>query len=43
LWKAKGRWSETEKRLNDGFWSTTDNETIVELVRNWKYFTEVSS
>lgn len=38
LWKAKGRWSATEKRLNEGFWSTTDNETIVDLVKNWDYF-----
>jgi len=37
LWKAKGRWSETEKKLNDGFWSAADNETIVELVRHWEY------
>ncbi len=38
LWKAKGQWSATEKRLNEGFWSTTDNETIIDLVKNWDYF-----
>lgn len=42
LWKAKGRWSETEKKLNDGFWSAADNETIVELVRHWEYSSKVS-
>ena len=42
LWKAKGRWSETEKKLNDGFWSSADNETIVALVQNWKCFSEAS-
>ncbi len=40
LWKAKGRWSETEKTLNDAFWSSVDNETIVALVQNWKCFSE---
>ena len=38
LWKAKGRWSETEKKLNDEFWSAVDNETIVALVQNWEAF-----
>ncbi|KAL7493982.1 hypothetical protein ACHAWT_002787 [Skeletonema menzelii] len=38
LWKAKGRWSETEKKLNDEFWSAADNETIVALVQNWDLF-----
>lgn len=42
LWKAKGRWSETEKKLNDGFWSVADNDTIVELVRHWEYFSGVA-
>lgn len=40
LWKAKGRWSETEKKLNAEFWSSADNETIVALVQNWKCFSE---
>lgn len=40
LWKAKGRWSETEKKLNDAFWSSAENETIVALVQNWKRFSE---
>jgi len=40
LWKAKGRWSETEKKLNTEFWSSVDNETIVALVQNWKCFSE---
>lgn len=30
LWKAKGRWSETEKRLNNAFWSMHDSEATVE-------------
>ena len=34
-WKAKGRWSKTEARLNDAFWSSVDCQLIVELIRCW--------
>jgi len=34
-WKAKGRWSETEARLNDAFWSSADCQLFVELIRCW--------
>jgi len=33
LWKAKGRWAETEIRLNDAFWSMYDTDVIVEMIR----------
>ncbi|KAL9182605.1 hypothetical protein ACHAXT_013257 [Thalassiosira profunda] len=35
LWKAKGRWLEAERRLNDAFWSMPDSDVIVELIRCW--------
>ena len=34
-WKAKGRWLETETRLNDAFWSSADCQLFVELIRCW--------
>jgi hypothetical protein len=35
LWKAKGRWGETENKLNDAFWRIIEPEVIVELIRCW--------
>lgn len=35
LWKAKGRWAETESRLNDAFWSMYDTDIIVEMIRTF--------
>ncbi|KAL7553786.1 hypothetical protein ACHAWF_017117 [Thalassiosira exigua] len=35
LWKAKEIWADTEKRLNDAFWSMYNTDLIVELVRSW--------
>ena len=35
LRKAKGRWGDTEKRLNEAFWSMYDNDVIVECIRSW--------
>ena len=40
LWKAKGKWSDTETKLNEAFWSWVDNDTIVALVQNWKCFSD---
>ena len=34
LWKAKGRWAETEIRLNDAFWSMYDTDLIVEMIHS---------
>ncbi|KAL3826257.1 hypothetical protein ACHAXA_006285 [Cyclostephanos tholiformis] len=33
LWKAKGTWSATERRLNDAFWSMCDPDVIVDMIR----------
>lgn len=35
LWKAKGRWAETESRLNDSFWSMYETDLIVEMIRTF--------
>lgn len=35
LWKARGKWFEAEKRLNDGFWRMAEPEVFVELIRSW--------
>jgi len=35
LTKAKGRWGETERRLNDAFWSMCDSDVVVEMIRCW--------
>jgi hypothetical protein len=35
LWKAKGRWADTEKRLNDAFWSMYDSDVTVGMIRCW--------
>ncbi|KAL7473163.1 hypothetical protein ACHAXS_013558 [Conticribra weissflogii] len=35
LWKAKGRWLDAEKRLNDRFWRMAEPEVFVELIRSW--------
>ena len=35
LWKAKGNWGDTEKRLNDAFWSMYDNDVIVAMIEHW--------
>ncbi|KAL7543833.1 hypothetical protein ACHAXR_013181 [Thalassiosira sp. AJA248-18] len=35
LRKAKGRWGDAEKRLNDAFWSMCNSDVIVELIRCW--------
>lgn len=35
LWKAKTRWANTEKRLNDAFWSMCDSEVTVGMIRYW--------
>jgi len=33
LWKAKGTWGKTERRLNDAFWSMCDPDVVVEMIR----------
>ncbi len=33
LWKAKGTWSATERRLNDAFWSMCDPDLMVDMIR----------
>ncbi len=35
LWKAKSRWADTEKRLNDAFWSMYDSDITVGMIRCW--------
>ena len=35
LLKTKGRWADTEKRLNEAFWSMYDTDVIVEMIRCW--------
>jgi len=33
LWKAKERWGDTEKKLNHAFWSMSDSDVTVEMIR----------
>jgi hypothetical protein len=35
LLKARGRWGDTEKRLNEAFWSMYNTDVIVEVIRCW--------
>ena len=33
LSKAKGRWADTERKLNDAFWSMYDSDVIAEMIQ----------
>lgn len=35
LVKARGRWEESTKLLNDGFWAWADTDVYVDAIRGW--------